>query len=236
MTKKNEYKQSETIVIKRSQINFAPYNPRKEDPSVIKKLKKNFKAVGYLGGIVWNKRSSFLVSGHKRVQTLDIMNEYDGSPEKDYDIKVESVDLDDKTEREQNIFMNSPSAMGEFDMEKMKILVPEIDYLSAGFSEADMNIFGISILQEEVNSGLISVVDDFAELQRPMQERKDAVKEMKAQIRQQAEQNVEEIESFAMIQFKSYRAKSSFMLRFGFQADDKVIPGEQFADMIERVE
>ena len=193
MTKKNEYKQSETIVIKRSQINFAPYNPRKEDPSVIKKLKKNFKAVGYLGGIVWNKRSSFLVSGHKRVQTLDIMNEYDGSPEKDYDIKVESVDLDDKTEREQNIFMNSPSAMGEFDMEKMKILVPEIDYLSAGLSEADMNIFGISILQEEVNSGLISVVDDFAELQRPMQERKDAVKEMKAQIRQQAEQNVEEI-------------------------------------------
>ena len=109
MTKKNEYKQSETIVIKRSQINFAPYNPRKEDPSVIKKLKKNFKAVGYLGGIVWNKRSSFLVSGHKRVQTLDIMNEYDGSPEKDYDIKVESVDLDDKTEREQNIFMNSPA-------------------------------------------------------------------------------------------------------------------------------
>lgn len=58
--------------------------------------------------------------------------------------------------------MNSPSAMGEFDMEKMKILVPEIDYLSAGLSEADMNIFGISILQEEVNSGLISVVDDFA--------------------------------------------------------------------------
>lgn len=54
MTKRKEqqpkYKQSETVVIKRSQINFAPYNPRKEDPEVIKKLKKNFKTVGYLGG------------------------------------------------------------------------------------------------------------------------------------------------------------------------------------------
>lgn len=143
MTKRKEqqpkYKQSETVVIKRSQINFAPYNPRKEDPEVIKKLKKNFKTVGYLGGIVWNQLSSYLVSGHKRVQTLDIINNYDGTPETDYEIKVEAVELDDKTEREQNIFMNSPSAMGEFDMEKIKVLVPEIDYKAAGLSEADMN-------------------------------------------------------------------------------------------------
>ena len=45
MTQKKQqpkYRQSETGVIKRSQINFAPYNPRKEDPEVIRKLKKNF--------------------------------------------------------------------------------------------------------------------------------------------------------------------------------------------------
>lgn len=156
MTKRKEqqpkYKQSETVVIKRSQINFAPYNPRKEDPEVIKKLKKNFKTVGYLGGIVWNQLSSYLVSGHKRVQTLDIINNYDGTPETDYEIKVEAVELDDKTEREQNIFMNSPSAMGEFDMEKIKVLVPEIDYKAAGLSEADMNIYGISVMQDEISS------------------------------------------------------------------------------------
>ena len=240
MTKRKEqqpkYKQSETVVIKRSEINFAPYNPRKEDPEVVKKLKKNFKTVGYLGGIVWNRRSSYLVSGHKRVQTLDIINNYDGTPETDYDIKVEAVDMDDKTEREQNIFMNSPSAMGEFDMEKMKVLVPEIDYQAAGLSEADMNIYGISVMQDEVNSGLADTLDDFVEVQRPFEERKAAVKEMKEQIRQQAEQKAEDIESYVMINFKSYRAKSSFMLRFGFGPDDKIIPGETFADMVERVE
>lgn len=239
MTQKKQqpkYKQSETIIVKRSQINFAPYNPRKEDPEIVRKLKKNFKTVGFLGGIVWNRRTSYLVSGHKRVQTLDIINNYDGTPGKDYDIKVEAVDLDDKTEREQNIFMNSPSAMGEFYMEKMKILVPGIDYEAAGLSEADMNIYGISIMQEEVNAGTSSVVDDFAEMQRPYEERKAAVKQMKEQIKQQSEQKVEDIESYVMLNFKSYRAKSSFMLRFGFGPDDKIIPGEMFSDMVERVE
>lgn len=239
MTKKKEqpkYKQSETIVIRRSQINFAPYNPRKEDPEVVKKLKKNFKTVGYLGGIVWNRLSSYLVSGHKRVQTLDIINEYDGTPETDYEIKLEAVELDDKTEREQNIFMNSPSAMGEFDMAKMKILVPEIDYKAAGLSEADMNIYGIAIAQQEISAGVDSVVDDFEEIQRPYEERKAAVKEMKNQIKQQSDQKVEDIESYVMINFKSYRAKSSFMIRFGFAPDAQFIPGEMFADMVERVE
>lgn len=239
MTKKNErpkYKQSETVVIKRSQINFAPYNPRKEDPEVVKKLKKNFKTVGYLGGIVWNRLSSYLVSGHKRVQTLDIINEYDGTPETDYEIKIEAVELDDKTEREQNIFMNSPSAMGEFDMAKMQVLVPEIDYKAAGLSDADMNIYGIAIAQEGISAGVTSVVDDFEEIQRPYEERKAAVKEMKNQIKQQADQKVGDIESYVMINFKSYRAKSSFMLRFGFAPDAQFIPGEMFADMVERVE
>lgn len=240
MTKKKEqqpkYKQSETIVIRRSQINFAPYNPRKEDPEVVKKLKKNFKTVGYLGGIVWNRLSSYLVSGHKRVQTLDIINEYDGTPDTDYEIKIEAVELDDKTEREQNIFMNSPSAMGEFDMAKMKILVPEIDYKAAGLSDADMNIYGIAIAQEEINAGVSTVVDDFEEITRPYEERKAAVKEMKNQIRQQADQKVEDIESYVMINFKSYRAKSSFMIRFGFAPDAQFIPGEMFDEMVERVE
>ena len=187
MTKRKEqqpkYKQSETVVIKRSQINFAPYNPRKEDPEVIKKLKKNFKTVGYLGGIVWNQLSSYLVSGHKRVQTLDIINNYDGTPETDYEIKVEAVELED-----------------------------------------------------EISSELSDTLGDFEEIQRPFEERKAAVKEMKEQLRQQAEQKAEDIESYVMLNFKSYRAKSSFMLRFGFRPDDKIIPGEMFSDMVERVE
>lgn len=106
----------------------------------------------------------------------------------------------------------------------------------AGLSEADMNIYGITVMQEEINAGTSSIIDDFEEIQRPYEERKAAVKQMKEQIRQQSEQKVEDIESYVMINFKSYRAKSAFMLRFGFGPDDKVIPGEMFSDMVERVE
>ena len=168
------------------------------------------------------------------MQTLDIINNYDGTPETNYEIKVEAVELDDKTEREQNIFMNSPSAMGEFDMEKMKVLVPEIDYQAAGLSEADMNIYGISVMQDEVNSGW-PIRWMISRKCSGRSKKKAAVKEMKEQIRQQAEQKAEDIESYVMINFKSYRAKSSFMLRFGF---GRMInhPGETFADMVERVE
>lgn len=107
---------------------------------------------------------------------------------------------------------------------------------AAGLSEADMNIYGITVMQEEINAGTSSIIDDFEEIQRPYEERKAAVKQMKEQIRQQSEQKVEDIESYVMINFKSYRAKSAFMLRFGFGPDDKVIPGEMFSDMVERVE
>ena len=43
----NKIKQSESLIIKRSKINFAPYNPRKEDKKVVEELKKNFKRVGF---------------------------------------------------------------------------------------------------------------------------------------------------------------------------------------------
>lgn len=99
-----------------------------------------------------------------------------------------------------------------------------------------MNIYGISVMQDEVSASTQSIVDDLQEVQRPFEERKAAVKEMKEQIRQQAEQKAEDIESYVMLNFKSYRAKSSFMLRFGFGPDDKIIPGEMFSDMVERVE
>ena len=188
-------------------------------------------------GKVYKKDSDVPESAWDSEKGVDtVINNYDGTPETDYEIKVEAVELDDKTEREQNIFMNSPSAMGEFDMEKIKVLVPEIDYKAAGLSEADMNIYGISVMQDEISSELSDTLGDFEEIQRPFEERKAAVKEMKEQIRQQAEQKAEDIESYVMLNFKSYRAKSSFMLRFGFRPDDKIIPGEMFSDMVERVE
>jgi len=70
-TSTNKIKESKTIVIKRSQIKFAPYNPKKHSEEDIKQQVKNFKVMGFLGGVVWNKRTGNLVSGHKRVMAMD---------------------------------------------------------------------------------------------------------------------------------------------------------------------
>ena len=102
-------KQSETVFIKRSQVNFAAYNPRKANPKVVDALKKNFKKVGFMGGIKWNETTGNLIGGHKRTEALDLIHGYDGTENTDYEIKVEKIQLTEKQEKEQNIFLNNIS-------------------------------------------------------------------------------------------------------------------------------
>ena len=98
-------KGSVTKTIKRSQINLNPYNPKIHSDADIKLQKANIKKVGFLGGIQWNETTGNLIDGHKRVMSYDLIKGYDGSAEKDYDIKVEAVEFDEKTEKEQLLFM-----------------------------------------------------------------------------------------------------------------------------------
>ena len=98
-------KGSETKIIKRSQINLNPCNPKVHTDADIKQQKANIKKVGLIGGIQWNETTGNLIDGHKRVMSVDLIQGYDGTPETDYDIKVEAVDFDEKTEKEQLLFM-----------------------------------------------------------------------------------------------------------------------------------
>ena len=140
-TQKELYKQSETITIQRSQINFAPFNPKRHTDEQIAQMRKNIKNVGFLGGIIWNEQTSNLVDGHKRVMSLDIIHKYDGTPETDYKIKVEKVSFDLKTEKEQNIFQTRSRT--ELDEELMRSLIPDIDYLNAGLDDYDLNLYAV---------------------------------------------------------------------------------------------
>ena len=58
----------------------------------------------------------------------------------------------------------------------------------------------------------------------------------KEKINQQADDIAANSQAFVMINFDTYEAKEAFMTRFGFNPDDKVINGEMFDGMIERVE
>lgn len=144
--KESKIKQAETREVRRSEIRFAPYNPRKISEEARKKLKKNLKRIGLLGGIVWNERTGNLVSGHQKMKIIDEVNRYDqNNIETDYIIRVEVVDLDEKEEKVQNLFMNNREAQGEYDDEAVKDILSGLDaesILDTGYSDFTLQIMG----------------------------------------------------------------------------------------------
>jgi len=113
-------------IINRKNIKNAPYNPRIIKEENKKELKKFIKKYGILfPGILINKRTMNIISGHQRIAVLDSLLKKD-----DYEITVSCIDVDKKDEIEINIKLNQSKLQGEFFADKLaeiKIEFPEID-------------------------------------------------------------------------------------------------------------
>lgn len=247
MSELSKYFTSETIEIQRSEINLADYNPRSISAETRKKLKQNIKKNGLLGGLVYNLRTKTLVSGHQRISVLDELNNY---PDNDYLVKVEAIDVDEQREKELNVWFNNTSVQGQWDYDMLAQIIPDIDYKNAGLTDEDLQLIGIDFtLQTEEEQ---SITDDINNLIAPVQNQKDSVKqakkelsqaekiahnkEVKAQVMQDAQEKAENMESYVMISFDSYKTKAAFMERFGFDKREKFVKGELFENMIERID
>lgn len=233
-----KYIQSETIVIKRSQINFASYNPKNHSKRQVEEQKSNIKRVAFLGGIIWNKKTKNLIDGHKRIQSLDLIHNYteETKEKNDYEVKVESIELDEKTEKEQNIF--STKSATEFDDEKLKSLVTEIDYKNAGLDEYDLHYLGIDI--PEIESPYIEEIQEIQEINQEQknienQLKKEQIKNIKSEIKQNAIEKTKDIISYVTLSFKNHQNKANFLNRFAFDEDITILDGEIFSEMIERI-
>ena len=126
--------------VHRSAIQNAPYNPRDMSDESRRRLKENIGKKGLQATLTWNKRTGNLVAGHQRLSVIDSL---EGT--KDYWLDVAVVDLDDKAEREQNLFMNNPLAHGDWNIDKLAGLFKDdkIDADAAGFAAADIyQLFG----------------------------------------------------------------------------------------------
>lgn len=153
-------KGSETVTIMRSQIKLNPFNPKNHSDKEIALQKKNLKKVGFLGGIVYNIETGNLVDGHRRVKALDLINKYDGTPETDYEIKVEQVEFDEKTEKQQLTYMAVGNSKADYNL--IARYVGDIDYVDAGLSEEDFKkIQMLSDRGPEVDTGMESMDDTF---------------------------------------------------------------------------
>lgn len=247
----SKYIKSESVELNRSAIHFADYNPRKIDEDARKTLKRGIKKYGLVGGIVVNKKTGFtVVSGHQRLSVMDELQKY---PENDYRIRVDVINVDEQQEKELNLLMNNPNAMGTWDFDALAQIIPDIDWKSAGLTDADLNMIGVDyLLQTEEES---SMADALEVLMSPVTELKEAekaerqaekqleraekvahMKEVKQQVKEAAQKQAENMDAYVMLSFDTYEAKAAFCIRFGYDENTKFLKGEVFSDQIERIE
>lgn len=158
-------KQSITKTVKRSQINLNALNPKRHLEEAIKTQARNIKKVGILGGIVLNSTTSNLLDGHRRLLALDQINKYDGTPETDYDVKVEVCELSEKEEKEQMTYMAVGNTQADLDL--IAKYIGDIDTKDIGLSDAQIkaleqfNITEEDIFKSEDKGSVSAEVEDF---------------------------------------------------------------------------
>ena len=120
---------------------------------------------------------------------LDELNKYNVSTkENDYTLRVELINVDEKTEKSLNVALNNPNIGGQWDYDKMRELIPDIDYKDAGLTEADLNMIGVDfLLQTEEENDLANALED---MMSPVTEKKEAEREQR-QAERQAEKQLE---------------------------------------------
>lgn len=239
-----ELKQSETRVIKRSQINLNPINPKRHSDERVKLQKKNLQKVGFLGGIVWNESSGNLIDGHRRIKAMDMYYKYDGTSNTDYKIKVEVVSLDEKTEKEQLTYMAVGNTKPDLDL--LANYLPDIDYSEVGLSSDELNdILAISAVDTSLLSDSFDELllpTDFETIENPIpdnttplsyEEKKEHMKAVKQQVKESALQRQQDENAYIMLSFSSFEAKSDFCDLLGISTDEKFAKGEEVLKLIE---
>lgn len=240
----SKYITSENMELRRSQIVLASYNPRVLSDEEKKTLKRGIKKYGLVGGIVVNRRGEIylLVSGHQRITVMDELEKYNpDTKENDYVIRCDVIEVDDKTEKSLNILLNNPNAQGKWDDNKLRELIPDIDYKNAGLTDADLSLIGCDyLLKTEEENSIADALDD---LTAPIQQEKEEIKaekqaereakvqhmkDVKAQVRENAIKTAGQMDAYVMLSFDDMDAKTAFLQRFGYDVNSKFIKGEDF--------
>lgn len=261
MTKPRDYFTGKQEEFKRSEVQIAPYNPRKISPQQKATLKRSIRKYGVVGGITVNKQTMTIVGGNQKVT---IMDEIMGYPEKYYALLAEAIDVDYRTEVELNLMLNSENAHGEWDDMKVRELLPDINYMDAGLTEEDLSLFGYDAMvktegEDELGKELNSLLDPFAQEsenrkcqhQRKCKEQnqiianqqqeaqyqanKERMQQVKKEVNTKAAEKALEAESYVMLSFDNIENKERFMSTFGFIETDKVIKGEMLMKVAKRI-
>lgn len=106
---------------KLSELRHASYNPRSMGPLAFDGLNKSIETFGYVDPIIINKRTGNIVGGHRRFDVL--INQAKG---KNPTVDVVEIDIDETREKALNVTLNNHHIQGQFNTEKLQIVLEEI--------------------------------------------------------------------------------------------------------------
>lgn len=243
-----QLRQSETQIVRRSQIKLNPYNPKRHSDAQVKQQLKNLKSNGYLGGIVYNRQTGHLVDGHRRVMAMDLFHKYDGT--NDYDLKVEVVDFDPKIEKNQLVYMATGNTKVDYNL--IAPYVNEIDPAAAGLDETEYGKLMALAGDREMKVDVVDASDAFfsprADLKDDMKTSEEIVQEHKEKPKMTAEQvkaekaNNDRIATtrqdtqdlYVFLSFKDIEEKTAFCELLGYApTNSMMIQGEDVMRLIE---
>lgn len=228
---------SETRVIKRSQLHGHKMNPKRHADEKVKQQAKNLKKVGYLGGIVWNETTGNIIDGHRRIKAMDLYYGYDGTPETDYDVKVEVVHMDEQEEKQQLAYMAAGDTKADLDL--LAEFANDIDLGEIGLDQSEIDdILNIA------NGSNEETVDILSELVTPTkkvpekgtaeyEEAKARVKAGKAKTKEMEKDYRNDEAAHVTLSFSNYDNFVAFCDLMGVTPDVKFVKGEELLQMFE---
>ena len=213
---KSKYQAYDTETIKRSDIKNAPYNPRIMDEGAKKRLRKNIAKHGLVAALTWNKRTGNLVGGHQRLEQLDAFER-----NKDYELTVCVVDVDEREEATLNVQLNNPSMQGDWDLDKLANISEEFDLDlgdDLGFTESDIDFMF------EGDDRFSNMFD--TQEKENMRGDLDAVKAARAESAEKLKE-MNSIDWFTVIVFENEEERAEFMKEISIPKHEKYITADQ---------
>lgn len=257
MPELTKYCIGEQVQMLRSDIHFADYNPRKITDDSAATLKRGIKKHGLLGELVVNQTTgNTLVSGHQRIAQLDKLEHYDtNTHDNDYFLRVNLIHVDLKAEKEIVVLMNNPNAQGDWDYDKLRQIVPDIDYKDAGLTDADLSFIGVDYLFQTNTE--TNIANDLTRIMLPADEQHQAqlaeakelkaqykdsqdyqdkvahMKEVKQQVFQSAANNADNMDAYIVLSFDNLDNRQAFFNLFNLPDNSKFIKGETILNLLE---
>lgn len=198
--------------IPRAEIKNAEYNPRKIQEKSRAKLKAKMKDVGLVETLVWNQRTGNLVSGHQRIGILDELER--GT---NYSLDVSVIDVDEKTEKELNVFLNNPSAQGQWNLDILSDLIQQscLNVEDLGFDLVDAAFL-------MPGSELTKDTPTTEKMTSDIQELKDAKKRYREGYRLK-----DGVDFFLVLVFQSGKEADAFLEKCKLPANQQYVDGSR---------